>query len=120
MRLKKDVNIKIGTNIQAARERAGYTQERLSEILNLSPNHLSAIERGVSSVSLDALRKICRLFGISADYILFGENKPDDTIESIAYKLSMVKPEYQPQVNKVVSALLEMSVVMENEQAHKE
>jgi DNA-binding XRE family transcriptional regulator len=46
MRTKKTINIEIGANIQAARERAGYTQEELSEVLNITPNHMSAIERG--------------------------------------------------------------------------
>ena len=70
MRSKKDINIEIGANIQAAREQAGYTQEHLAELLDLYPNHISAIEQGVSAVSLDALRKICVLFGISADVIV--------------------------------------------------
>ena len=46
MRSKKDINIEIGANIQAAREQAGYTQEHLAELLDLYPNHISAIEQG--------------------------------------------------------------------------
>ena len=48
MREKKDINIEIGGNIQVAREQAGYTQDTLSEMLGMTPNHLSAIERGAS------------------------------------------------------------------------
>ena len=69
MREKKAVNILVGANIQAAREKAGYTQERLSEIVGITPNHLSAIERGVSGASLELLQKLCGLFGVSADYL---------------------------------------------------
>ena len=43
MREKKDINIEIGGNIQVAREQAGYTQDTLSEMLGMTPNHLSAI-----------------------------------------------------------------------------
>lgn len=114
MRSKKDINIEIGANIQAAREQAGYTQERLSEILGLSPNHVSAIERGVSAVSLDALRTICSLFGISADVIIFGGNEPSGEVDSIAQQLARIKPEYLPQVKKVLSALLELSAIMQD------
>ena len=42
MREKKDINIEIGGNIQVAREQAGYTQDTLSEMLGMTPNHLSA------------------------------------------------------------------------------
>ena len=116
MRSKKAVNIEIGANLQAAREQAGYTQERLAELLELSPNHISAIERGVSAISLDALRKICFLFGISADVILFGKNGTGDIVNNIAYQFSRIKPEYQPQINKILLALLELSAtVQENE-----
>ena len=52
MREKKDINIEIGGNIQVAREQAGYTQDTLSEMLGMTPNHLSAIERGASGISL--------------------------------------------------------------------
>ena len=50
MREKKDINIEIGGNIQVAREQAGYTQDTLSEMLGMTPNHLSAIERGASGI----------------------------------------------------------------------
>ena len=61
MREKKDINIEIGGNIQVAREQAGYTQDTLSEMLGMTPNHLSAIERGASGISLEALQRLCRL-----------------------------------------------------------
>ena len=54
MREKKDINIEIGGNIQVAREQAGYTQDTLSEMLGMTPKHLSAIERGASGISLEA------------------------------------------------------------------
>lgn len=57
MREKKDINIEIGGNIQVAREQAGYTQDTLSEMLGMTPNHLSAIERGASGISLEALQR---------------------------------------------------------------
>lgn len=112
MRTKKDSNIVIGSNIQTAREKAGYTQDALSELLGMTPNHLSAIERGVSGISLEALQRLCRLLGISSDSILFGGEEPDRETLALARQLSQVKPEYRPQVQKLLSALLEMSTLM--------
>ena len=60
MREKKDINIEIGGNIQVAREQAGYTQDTLSEMLGMTPNHLSAIERGASGISLEP----CSVFAV--------------------------------------------------------
>ena len=45
---KKDLNVLIGTNIRQAREAAGYTQERFSEMIGIGPKSLSAIERGTT------------------------------------------------------------------------
>lgn len=36
----------IGRRIKAAREAKGLTQEALAELVNLSPMHVSVIERG--------------------------------------------------------------------------
>ena len=36
--------------LQKAPKQAGYTQDTLSEMLGMTPNHLSAIERGASGI----------------------------------------------------------------------
>ena len=107
MREKKDINIEIGGNIQVAREQAGYTQDTLSEMLGMTPNHLSAIERGASGISLEALQRLCRLLGVSADRIIFGTDAPE--AEALARRISDIKPEYRQQVQELLSAILNMS-----------
>ncbi len=109
MREKKPINVQIGTNIQLAREHAGYTQEKLSELVGLTPNHLSAIERGVSGASLEVLQKLCHLLGISADHLLFGSGNTDDEALMLARRLLLVPPERRPYVNQIICALLELS-----------
>ena len=49
---KKDLNVLIGTNIRQAREAAGYTQEKFSEMIGIGPKSLSAIARGTVGISL--------------------------------------------------------------------
>lgn len=75
---------------------------------------MRAIEHSVSAISLDALRKICSLFGISADAIIFGKSEPSNDVYNIAQQLARIKPEYQPQVNKLLSALLELSAIIQD------
>ena len=111
MREKKTINVKIGANIQIARENAGYTQEKLSELLSLTPNHLSAIERGVSGASLDVLAQLCSLLGISADFLFFGHSCLDDEALALARQISNIPPRQKQQFKKVISALLELSSV---------
>ena len=109
MRDKKEINVLIGTNIQLAREQAGYTQEKLSELVGLTPNHLSAIERGVSGASLEVLQKLCPILGVSADYLLFGRTAADDETLSLARAFMGVDPKRLPHLKKVIAALVELS-----------
>lgn len=108
MREKKEINIAVGNNIQLVREEAGYTQDTLSELLDITPNHLSAIERGVSGISLETLQRLCRLLGVSADRILFGLDAQEQETLAIARRITDVKPENRKQIRDLLSIILDM------------
>lgn len=109
MRERKNINIQIGANIQNARERAGLTQDKLSELLGVTPNHISAIERGVYGISLENLQKLCLALHVSSDSIIFSENPFDAQEATIAHKIALLPPKYKDQVLKGISALLEIA-----------
>lgn len=48
-------------------KKRGLTQEQLAEALDLSKNHLSAIERGIYGVKIDLLVNIMNYLNCSAD-----------------------------------------------------
>lgn len=60
----------IGPRIKAARERKKLTQEELAEIVDLSPMHLSVLERGVKPPRLINLVRIANALDVSADELL--------------------------------------------------
>lgn len=64
---------KIGRNIQRLRKARGLTQEELSAKAEISKNHLSRIETGTGSMSLDSLIVIANALNTTPDYILLGE-----------------------------------------------
>ncbi|MGN1014716.1 MAG: helix-turn-helix domain-containing protein [Butyricicoccus sp.] len=72
MQKKKQINVAIGLRIQKTREHRRYTQEQLSELIGISTQHLSNIERGVAGISLSGLKRTCEVLNISADYLLLG------------------------------------------------
>ena len=61
------VNQKIGARIQKLRREKGYTQQAFSEMIGVSNNYLSDIERGVSFPKTDKLVAICDILDCSAD-----------------------------------------------------
>ena len=60
----------IGKRIKSAREKKGLTQEQLAEQVNLSPMHISVIERGNKLPRLETLIKITNVLDVSADTLL--------------------------------------------------
>jgi transcriptional regulator with XRE-family HTH domain len=59
----------IGKRIQLCREALGLTQEKFAEIVKLTPNYISAVERGVKMPSVETLIDIINGLGVSADEI---------------------------------------------------
>lgn len=72
MREKKEINIQIGEQVRLAREQAKLTQEALAEKIEVSPQYISDLERGVVGVALPTLKKLCCALGVASDQILFG------------------------------------------------
>lgn len=60
----------IGQRIKIARIKKKLTQEVLSEKINVSPQHVSNIETGNSSVSLPTLVAIANILDVSVDELL--------------------------------------------------
>ena len=72
MREKKEINIQIGEQIRLAREQAKMTQEQFAERIEVSPQYISDLERGVVGISIPTLKRACVTLGTSSDQILFG------------------------------------------------
>lgn len=72
MREKKEINIQIGEQVRIAREQARLTQEALAEKIEVSPQYISDLERGVVGIALTTLKKLCCALGVASDQILFG------------------------------------------------
>lgn len=80
----------IGARIKNARQMRKLTQEAVAEKLNVSCQHISEIERGLSGLSLSSLIQICKVLDVDADYILFGTYTRDakNPINSILTKMT--------------------------------
>jgi len=79
MKEKKLLNVQIGERIKSARETAGYTQERFAELIDVSVQYVSDLERGVVGTSIPTLIKICTVLCISSDSLLFPRPMPSDS-----------------------------------------
>ena len=78
MNNKKEINLQIGNEIRIARERAGLTQQQFGELVSLGTKNVSAIERGISGITVSTLKRICEKLSISSDTIIFGDTELND------------------------------------------
>lgn len=52
------------------RKEKGLTQKQLAELVNKSETGLASWEQGLSEPSVNDIRTLCKIFEVSADYLL--------------------------------------------------
>lgn len=67
----RDVDWALRDAIRTARMKKGYTQEELSEILDITPGHLKHMESGKRKPSVPLLFQMMELLDFSVDKIIF-------------------------------------------------
>ncbi|MDE6558017.1 MAG: helix-turn-helix domain-containing protein [Clostridia bacterium] len=60
----------LGRKLKELRIEKGLTQKEVSLMLGSTRNAFTNYEMGIREPSLDTLKKICQIFGVSADYLL--------------------------------------------------
>lgn len=80
---KSKENIHIGRILQEQRQKNHLTQAQVAELTDLETRHISQIERGISKGSIDSLIKLCNVYKITPDIVLY-ELLNDETKKSIS------------------------------------
>ena len=112
MKEKKEINVELGGRVQAAREAARFTQDKLGELVDLGTKNISAIERGVVGVSLSSFKRICQVLGVSSDTLLFGPAENND-MRDLVSRLERLSPEQFQIASDVFNKLLEAFALAE-------
>ncbi len=98
-----------GQVIQRIRKERGLTQEQLGELVDVAPNSISRIERGLLIPALPTLVDICNALGTGADSILASYVAVDTPIRwtPLAEKLEGVELEKQHKIETILDCLIE-------------
>lgn len=108
---RKHLNEEIGERIRISREDANYTQERLAEIVGVSVQYISDLERGVSGASVYTLSKICRSLNASCDYVLMGRETDSDPLHMIEFdRLLRLAPEKKRALVNIMNLFLDATL----------
>ena len=71
----------VGSRITKLRKNRGYTREVLAERANISVQFLSDIEKDKKSMTINTLRKLSKALFVITDYIVNGDEEPDESDE---------------------------------------
>lgn len=99
----------IGARIKAARERAGLTQEDLAAELDMSPTHISVLERGRKAPKLETLVNIANTLHVSTDMLLQDVVicATDGLASELSVAITKLKPKEQERIINAIRALTE-------------
>ena len=67
---KNDHQKEIASKLRTAREKAGYKQEDIANILGVTPQKVSSFETGRTRVDVDTLVTLCKLYNVDANDIM--------------------------------------------------
>ncbi len=63
--------------MRALREDRDLTQREVAKVINKSQQGYSHIEDGRAELKIDDLIRLCKFYGVSADYFIGLTDKPD-------------------------------------------
>lgn len=75
---KTELYKEIGIRIKDCRKKAGYTQEQLAELMDVTPQMISSAENGIKGIRPENIIKFSHALGTSCDYILTGKGSTTD------------------------------------------
>ena len=98
----------IGRRIKELRKQKKIPQERLAEMIGISPNYLSALERGAYNIKLDTLVQIIDCLDVTADDIFRDviKNGYVNRTSRLSDEIAALPSDEQQRIFEVLDALL--------------
>lgn len=90
----------IGERLKKARIKKGYTQEKLSEMINVSIAYLSRIETGATHINLKRLNELCSILDVSEAFILNGAS--DNSVSYLSTELNTILKDCTPDKKELI------------------
>ncbi len=86
---EKSFRVSMGLKIAEARKSRGYSQQGLSELIDVNRPTLSKIELGNTHIDIYTVTLICRALGLEIDYFMPDDDDIyDDSSETVRVGLS--------------------------------
>lgn len=104
--------IEMGKRIKMRRKEFRIRQGELAEKIDISTNHMSAIENGRERPSLEIFIKICTELNITPDFLLLGCIHPNNISQNIVDKLRLCAPKDVKLANDFIELLVSRNTLL--------
>lgn len=99
----------IGGRLKAKRKEAGYSQEKLAELLMIKQNTLSKYESGDHDVPTDVLSMVAKLLNTTPSYLVWGSAEEEGWLSELNIIAGSIKnPAIREAALKQMLALAQM------------
>lgn len=93
--------INIGKRIQQRRKQLSLTQEQVAEMMNVSVQMISNLERGNKAIRIDNLINLCSILSVSTDYILTGKETLTD-LAALTERIQLLPEKEQKMIELLI------------------
>lgn len=102
----------LGNRIRSLRIKKNKTQAYFADMLYISPSYLALIESGKRVPNLDVLVHISELTDVSLDFLIFGNDPAQDSLQMTFNRLKKL---YPPEQLKQALKIAEYYLQIQNE-----
>lgn len=103
----------MGNRISHLRRKHKLTQAQLSEQLDITVKHLSEVERGLTSLSLEKLVRLCDILNTDMEFITRGNDITKHSVDIPDYIMDFLKSNDERQ-RQLIQDYLEMFIRIRN------
>lgn len=102
------MNTLLGQRIREQRKAKGWTMEQLAEKVELSPNYVGDLERGVKIPSLETFIRIVEVLDVSADVLIRDSVAPASYVadDELNRKLQQLTPGQKKAATDILNAYI--------------
>lgn len=102
------MNTLLGQRIREQRKAKGWTMEQFSEKVELSPNYIGELERGIKIPSLETFIRIVEVLDVSADVLIRDSVAPASHVadDELSQKLSRLTPGQKKAATDILNAYI--------------
>lgn len=95
----------LGERIKYQRKKHNFTQREVGDFLDISQSQLAKVESNERNLKLTKLLKLCDLFNVSEEYLLYGENDYEKNKLAFRKDNKSIELETLARMNRIVNNL---------------